>query len=286
MKKISIIILGLSAVFLMGCQKISQSVANTATVANTTTNATPKTGASTPATEKTSNDFVESESGTEKDKPASGKANVQGKVLYNEKPVEGIEVKLCSTFSQYIGGCGGETFTTKTDANGEYFFANVTPKIYEGLLVRVFTTKSYVFATKGFGIASAKYKIDTDKTFFAPETNLFKSDLKVQNPKSNAKADAKAVEIKWDVYPDAAYYKLNLSPKEYNYDSSISSDKIEGTSYKVEKALVNGEYSLKVTAYSVNDVKLADSGDYIKFNIIGGTDAPKGSGETLNSNSK
>ena len=39
------------------------------------------------------------ESGVEKVKPASGTGNVQGKVLFNGKPVENIEVKLCETFN-------------------------------------------------------------------------------------------------------------------------------------------------------------------------------------------
>jgi hypothetical protein len=283
MRKISIGILCLSAFILLGCQKTSNSaVDNTSNATNTA----PKTSVSMPETKKTNGegDFIESESGTEKAKPEAGKANVQGKVFYNEKPVAGVEVKLCTTFSQFVSGCGGESFTTKTDANGEYLFANVTPKVYEGLLVRVFNSKMYVFATKGYGISSAKYKIEADKTFFAPETNLFKDDLKVQNPKEKAKADAKSLEIKWDAYPEAAYYKINMSPKDYNYDSSISGEKVEVTNYKVEKSLVNGEYSLKITAYNANDKKLADSGNYIKFSVTGGTDAPTGGGTSSNTN--
>ena len=46
--------------------------------------------------------------GVESVKPAPGTGNVQGEVLYNSKPAENIEVKLCETFNQYIGGCGGK----------------------------------------------------------------------------------------------------------------------------------------------------------------------------------
>lgn len=281
MRKISVVVLCLFAIVLLGCKK----QASSEITGNNSGSAVPAKSTA-PATQKEDKDFVTSESGTERAKPESGKANVQGKVLFNEKPVEGTEVKLCETFNQFGGGCAGESFTTKTDANGEYFFANVTAKIYSSLLVKVFNTRSYVFATKGYGISSAKYKIDADKTFFAPDTNLFKSDLKVQNPKSNAKIDVSSFEIKWDAYPDATYYKLTFSPKEYNYESSVTADKIEGTSYKVEKPLVNGEYNLKITAHNANDVKLSDSGDYIKFIVTGGTDAPEkgatGSGSNTN----
>src|SRR4026208_2379292 len=72
--------------------------------------------------------------GVEKVKPAPGTGNVQGKVLFNGKPVENIEVKLCETFNRFLGGCGGKTYTARTDKDGDYVITNVPPKVYEGLL--------------------------------------------------------------------------------------------------------------------------------------------------------
>src|SRR5207237_6212640 len=66
---------------------------------------------------------------------------------------------------------------------GEYLIKNVPPGIYEGLTARVFDTRYYVFATSGF-ISSAKYELEPDRTFFAPDSNLFKSDLKLLSPKA------------------------------------------------------------------------------------------------------
>src|SRR4026208_586852 len=98
--------------------------------------------------------------GVEKVKPAPGTGNVQGKVLYNNAPVENIEVKLCETFSRFLSGCGGrgctrdrvlynkapvenievklcetfsrfpsgcggKTYPAKTDKDGDYVIANV-----------------------------------------------------------------------------------------------------------------------------------------------------------------
>jgi hypothetical protein len=56
----------------------------------------------------------------EKVKPAPGTGNVQGKVLYNNAPVENIDVKLCETFSRFLSGCGGQTYTAKTDKDGDF----------------------------------------------------------------------------------------------------------------------------------------------------------------------
>jgi len=55
-----------------------------------------------PATAADSDAPVE---GVEKVKPAPGTGNVQGKVLYNNAPVENINVRLCETFSRFLNGC-------------------------------------------------------------------------------------------------------------------------------------------------------------------------------------
>lgn len=272
MKRILATALCLSSVVFSGCESSSQPKpgANTGGNSTSTSNAN---AAQMPKTEKADGDYVASETGTEKAKPEAGKANVQGKVLFNEKPVEGVEVKLCETFSRFMGGCSGENFKTKTDSNGEYLFGGVTPKVYEGLLVKVFDTKNYIFATQGLGISSAKYKFNPDETFFAPDTNLFKDDLKILSPQKNARADAKNLEIKWEAYPDAAYYKLTLSPKNYDAASSVAEDRIEAASYKVEKSLKSGEYALRLSAYNANDVKLAEIIG-VSFNVTGEDAAP------------
>jgi hypothetical protein len=216
--------------------------------------------------------IIHSGAGEEKEKPAAGKANVQGKVFYNEKPAANIEVKLCEKFNQYFGGCSGQTFTTKTDAGGQYLIKNVPPGIYEGLTAKVFDTPYYVFATSGF-VGSAKYQIEADQTFFAPDSNLFKSDLKLLSPKAGAKLAANNIEVKWESYADAAYYKFSInadssSGAETNYD--YINKRVDGTSYMLDKPLAAGSYTCSVTAYNGHDIKLAESSGDIKFTVTGG----------------
>jgi hypothetical protein len=208
------------------------------------------------------------ETGVEKVKPAPGTGNVQGKVLYNGKPVENIEVKLCETFNQYFGGCGGKTYTAKTDKDGEYVIMNLPPKVYEGLLARVFDSDFFVFATSGIaGISSNKYEITADKTLFVSPTNLFKSDLKLLNPKAGAKVSAQNLQLKWEAYPEAAYYKFSVHPEEASVTSPYINERVDGTSFAIDKPLEKGTYRWQVEAYSSADRKLAESGDDIKFTI-------------------
>jgi len=215
--------------------------------------------------------FIHSATGEEKEKPAGGKANVQGKVLFNSKPAANIEVKLCEKFNQFMGGCQGQIFNTRTDANGEYLIKNVPPGVYEGLTARVFDTPYYVFATSGY-VGSAKYQLEPDQTFFAPNSNLFKSDLKLITPKAGAKVSAENLEIKWDSYADASYYKFSIYADEStgakpDYDDI--NKRVDGTSYLLDKPLAAGSYRIVVSAYNDNDIKLADSPDDIKFTVTG-----------------
>ena len=126
--------------------------------------------------------------------------------------MENIEVKLCETFNRFLGGCSGKVYTAKTDKDGDYVITNVPPQTYETLLARVFDTDSSIFATSGIaGISAAKYEVTADKTLFVTTTHLFKSDLKLLTPKAAEKVKSQGLEIKWDSYPDAAYYKFSIN---------------------------------------------------------------------------
>lgn len=208
------------------------------------------------------------ETGVEKVKPSPGTGNVQGKTLYNSKPVAGIEVKLCEKFNRYFGGCSGKTYTAKSDAEGDYVITNVPPMTYEGLTVRVFDTDSVIFATTGIaGLSTAKYDVAADKTLFVRPTHLFKSDLKVLNPKAGSKVSAQGLELKWQEYPDAAYYKLSLYPSEASVTSPYIGQRVEATTFLADKPLPKGEYRIQLDAFNGSDQKLSESADDIKFTV-------------------
>jgi hypothetical protein len=215
-----------------------------------------------------STDSAPAETGVEKVKPAPGTGNVQGKVFYNSKPAENIEVKLCETFNRFLGGCGGKTFTAKTDKDGEYVITNIPPKNYEALLARVFDTDSSIFATSGIaGISAAKYEVTPDKTIFVPTTHLFKSDLKLLNPKAAEKVSTQNLELKWDNYTDAAYYKLSVYANDHQVTAPYVNKRVDGTSFSVDQPLQKGTYRWKVEAFNGEDRKLAESADGIEFTI-------------------
>lgn len=220
-----------------------------------------------PATESANNQSSPTQ-GVEKIRPTPGTGNVQGKVLFNSAPVENIQVKLCETFSRFLSGCGGKTYTAQTDKDGDYVITNVEPKEYEALTVRVFDTGSYVFATTGIGgLSAAKYNVVADKTLFVTPTNLFKGDLKVVNPKAGARVSGQDLELKWDSYPNAAYYKFSIYPEDSSIASPHVNERVEGTTFKLNKPLEKGTYRWRVEAFNGSDKKLSESSDEIKFTV-------------------
>lgn len=226
------------------------------------------TNTSRPTPSNSSTGIAAPETGVEKVKPAPGTGNVQGKVLYNGKPVPGIEAKLCEKFNQFFGGCTGKTFTAKSDDSGEYVITNVEPLTYETLMVRVFDTDSYVFATTGIaGLSSAKYEVKADKTLFVQPSHLFKSDLKLIDPKAGSKVSAQGLELKWQAYPDATYYKLSLYPEEMTVTSPYIGERVEANTFAITKPLPKGTYRWQVEAYNDSDEKLAESAKDVKFTV-------------------
>jgi hypothetical protein len=206
--------------------------------------------------------------GVEKVKPAPGTGNVQGKVLYNGKPVENIDVRLCETFSRFLSGCGGKIYTAKTDKDGDFVITNVPPKEYEGLTVRVFDTDSYVFATTGLaGISATKYNVVADKTLFVSPTHLFKGDLKPVNPKAGSTVSAQNLELNWEPYPDAAYYKFTLYPDDHQVTPPYVNERVDEPPFKVSKPLEKGTYRWTIEAYNSADKKLSESSDDYRFTI-------------------
>ena len=261
--KLLLVCAGSAALLSLACGGIGKN--GSTPPSNTAANTNASRASATPST---SSDTAEPVTGVEKVKPAPGTGNVQGKVLYNGQPVAGIEVKLCEKFNRFFGGCSGQTYTAKTDSEGDYVVTNVPPATYEGLTVRVFDTDTVVFATTGIaGLSTAKYEVAADKTLFVRPTHLFKSDLKMLNPKAGSKVSAGGLELKWQEYPDAAYYKLSLYPSDSSVTSPYIGQRVEATAFPLDKPLPKGEYRVQLEAFNGSDQKLAESANDLKFTV-------------------
>lgn len=198
--------------------------------------------------------------------PKPGKANIQGKVVYDLKPAAGVQVKLCVERNMYAD-CIGEKHLTKTDDAGEYIFTDLEPKEYNTLFVRVFDTDNWIFSGKDGGLTAQKIKPEPDTTFFVPLTSLFKTDLKVLVPTKSSKISGDDLTFKWEAYPNAKYYVLellNFGTKTYPLNKVFVSD----TSYVVPANLPAGGYRLKIEVLNAAGEKIAQAKNGIEFSIV------------------
>ena len=90
------------------------------------------------------------------------------------------------------------------------------------------------------------------------------------NPKAGAKVSAQNLELKWEAYPDAAYYKFSLYPEDTSITSPYINERVEATSFSVVKPLPKGTYRWETEAYNSADQKLSESSSDIKFTISDG----------------
>ena len=96
--------------------------------------------------------------------------------------------------------------------------------------------------------------------------------MKLVSPKAGAKTDGSNIEVKWDSYPDAAYYKFSIyadtdtgAKPEYDFIKR----RVDGLSFVLDKPLTPGTYTCAAEAYNGNDIKLAQNSGDIKFTVKG-----------------
>ena len=87
------------------------------------------------------------------------------------------------------------------------------------------------------------------------------------NPHAGSTISGQNVEFKWDAYPDAAYYKLTLTPDNHMSESRYTNQRVDGNSFKATKTLEQGGYQWKVEAFNSSDKKLSESADDITFTV-------------------
>jgi hypothetical protein len=201
-----------------------------------------------------------------KAQPSPGTGNVQGIVLFDEKPAVGVTATLCEKFDQYLDGCSGQQFSAKTTEDGSYVIANVPPATYAALTVNVFDTDDYIYAQSGI-LTPQTYTVAADKTVFVDPLYLWKSDLNLVSPAAGSSVSGIGLVLRWSPYTDAAYYKVTVSSSAAT--DPVSGERVDGTSYNVPAAVPPGTYDYKVEAYDSKDHKIAESPDGVNFTVSG-----------------
>lgn len=194
--------------------------------------------------------------------PQAGTANVIGRLFWNSKPVVDVEVRLCEEV-QFIGGCQGREFVTRTDAEGVYFFVHVLPGEY-ALVVHALDGDGWLYMSSGL-LTARKYTVRANEVLSIADQHIYKSDLQLLNPADGGKVDDPQPTLSWQAYPEAAYYEIYLNPE--HGKSIYTRQKVEATQITPPHKLMACKYTWKVEAFNSNRVKIAESRGYQTFYI-------------------
>ena len=194
--------------------------------------------------------------------PAAGKGNVDGSVVWNGAGAADQEVTLCEDF-QFIGGCKGREYKTRTNAAGAYRFTGVEPGDY-ALAVRPFGADTLLYITSGV-ISARKFTVEANQTLEIRPQSIYKLDLALSEPKEAAALTGGAPTLRWPAYPAADYYQVYLAPDK--------GDAIFVNTQTREPALpaaglLNCKYRWSVSAFNAAKTKIAESGDQ-HFSVTG-----------------
>lgn len=198
------------------------------------------------------------------DEPASGKGNVFGEIRWNGSGAADLELLLCADFSSF-SGCGGEEFLTTTDENGQYLFANVEPDVY-ALSVRVFDSDDWLYISSGI-LSSADFEVEAGETLVIGVQNIFKLDLKPVTPDNGSKVSATELQLDWEDYPEADYYKVSMYPDEG--DAILVDKRVNESGITVDLLTVNCSYRWNVEAFNSQRVKIAETAESFDFTVEG-----------------
>lgn len=211
--------------------------------------------------ESTSNEDELTYSGED---PAGGKGNVFGEIRWNGSGAANLELSLCADFSSF-SGCGGEEFPAKTDENGQYLFEDIDPGIY-ALSVRVFDSDDWLYISSGI-LSSADFEVEAGETLVIGIQNIFKLNLTPRTPSNGGKVAAGEVQLDWDDYPEADYYKVSMYPDEG--DAVLVDKRVNESSIMVDLLPVNCGYRWSVEAFNSDRVKIAETAEQFDFAVTG-----------------
>jgi Tol biopolymer transport system component len=203
--------------------------------------------------------------------PQPGKANLIGRVIWNNQPVIGTEVKL----SCPAAWCEKPPFLTTTDAQGWYVFTN--------LPVGNYSVKAHSNDTDSDRWFSFYYPSDDDPSYSYYPTRpiqydltagmtlqledliIYKSDLRETFPSEGEQVNQKNPTLSWEPYPGAAYYGFYFGQE---YLPAIG-EKVVGNTYPISLSLPNCNYVWKVEAFNPEGIKISEFKDYrMRFIIV------------------
>jgi hypothetical protein len=178
--------------------------------------------------------------------PVIGFGAATGRILWNDQPLAGVTVKLCTNWS-LIGGCKTQAYTAVSGDDGRYTITDIPAGEYD------FATK--LFGQVETGWLNINVTVVVGQTVTIPDVNVIKYDLKLISPIDHATVTTTTPTLTWEAYPGAAFYKVYVQ-------NVVSFEKVTTCQYTIANPLAAGEYYWIIYAYNAAGTQIAKSGGY------------------------
>jgi hypothetical protein len=185
-------------------------------------------------------------------------------MLWNGRPVEELEVKLCDEI-KFFGGCEGVEYPTTTGMDGVYVIMDVPPGTY-GLTFRALDSETWYFVTSM--VLNAKdFELLADQMVDMGDNHTIRTDVVILTPLEDERLSIPRPTLSWEPYPEAAYYELTFHGGRAG--SMISSKKITTTSLVLDRDLQTCDYSFDVEVFNAQEQVIAEYDGWRNFEVGG-----------------
>lgn len=181
--------------------------------------------------------------------PSTEMGSAIGRILWNDEPLAGVVVKLCTDWSM-IGGCKEAEHTAVSGTDGRYTITELPPGTYE-------VATQIPGQEKETGWMGVKVEVRSGETTQAKDLAVVKYDLQLLSPHEEETVNTVTPALTWASYPDVAYYKVYLAPWGGG-EAVIQFEKTADTTYSVASPLQPGNYHWSIHAYNAQGTKLAE----------------------------
>lgn len=175
--------------------------------------------------------------------PVIGFGAATGRILWNDQPLAGVTVKLCTNWS-IIGGCKTQAYTAVSGNDGRYTITDIPADEYD------FATKLVGQVETGW--LNINVTVVAGQTVTIPDVNVVKYDLKLISPIDHATVTTTTPTLTWEAYPGAAFYKVYVQ-------NVVSFEKVTTSQYTIANPLAASEYYWNIYAYNAAGKQIAEA---------------------------
>lgn len=173
-----------------------------------------------------------------------GSGTATGRVMWNDQPMAGVTVKLCTDWGMF-GGCKSQEYSAVSGSDGYYTIGGLPAGEYD--FITKIPGQENETGWLGFNVTVVDGQSATIR-----DANIIKYDLEILSPSDDTTVPSDTITLTWKAYSGAAYYKVYIA-------DTVMFEKVSATQYTLSTSLTPDKYYWVIYAYNSNGTEIAES---------------------------